>query len=162
MGCCIKPTNIIEKNKKSIYNKNFDIESLQNNEFSYMISQKETKFTKEKEKSSIKENIKDDLNEYEIPLHLENKNKNSSLISNNGNINKNDKKEKLEIVREITNEISNRQKKRSRNLSENKDNNNNISSSTEKINSMKCEENYNKKTKQMIRFLSYKNNINKY
>ena len=57
MGCCIKPTNIIEKNKKSIYNKNFDIESLQNNEFSYMISQKETKFTKEKEKSSIKEKM---------------------------------------------------------------------------------------------------------
>ena len=157
MGCCIKPTNIIEKNKHNINNKNFDIESLQNNEFLYKISQKETKFTKEKEKNSTKENIKDDLNEYEIPLYLENKNKNSSLISNNGNINKNNKKEELEIVREITNEISNRKKKRSRNSSENKDNNN-MSSSTEKINTMKCEENYNKKTKQMIRFLSYKNN----
>ena len=157
MGCCINPTNIIEKNKHNINNKNFDIESLQKNEFLYKISQKETKFTKEKEKNSTKENIKDDLNEYEIPLYLENKNKNSSLISNNGNINKNNKKEELEIVREITNEISNRKKKRSRNSSENKDNNN-MSSSTEKINTMKCEENYNKKTKQMIRFLSYKNN----
>ena len=55
---------------------------------------------------------------------------------------KNKKKQQLETVRETINEIS-----CSRNHSVSKANNTILSSSTEKIDSQQCKENYTKKTK---------------
>ena len=150
MGCCITPNHIIERNKTNIANKDINIEYLENKEFSNFISKKETKITKEK--NSMNEIIKNSYNEYEFPLNE----LNESEMSNNNLINKkeNNNFEKLETIKEVYNEISFR-KIENLNNSFNKFNTQ-LSDNTEKIDSIKCEDNYTKKTNQMIRFLSRK------
>ena len=150
MGCCITPNHIIERNKTNIANKDINIEYLENKEFSNFISKKETKITKEK--NSMNEIIKNSYNEYEFPLNE----LNESEMSNNNLINKkeNNNFEKLETIKEVYNEISFR-KIENLNNSFNKFNTQ-LSDNTEKIDSIKCEDNYTKKTNQMNRFLTRK------
>ena len=151
MGCCISPNHIIERNKKNISNKDINIEYLENKEFTNFISKKETKLTKEK--NSMNEIIKNSYNEYEFPLNE----LNESEMSNNNLINKkeeNNNTEKLETIKEVYNEISFR-KIENLNNSFNKFNTQ-LSDNTEKIDSIKCEDNYTKKTNEMIKFLSRK------
>ena len=143
MGCCINPVNIIG-DKKNRFNKNYqiNIDTLQNKEFSILISKKESNITREKEKNSSSDIIKSSVNEYEIQLNEIYE----SQISNNKNL-INLQKSKLETVRESIDEFSFRK------VNSNHSNN---SSCTQKINAEKCEDNYTKKTNQMIRFLSRK------
>ena len=150
MGCCITPNHIIERNKTNIANKDINIEYLENKEFSNFISKKETKITKEK--NSMNEIIKNSNNEYEFPLNE----LNESEISNKNLMNKkgNNNIEKLETIKEVYNEISFR-KIENLNNSFNKFNTQ-LSDNTEKIDSIKCEDNYTKKTNQMNRFLTRK------
>ena len=100
----------------------------------------------------MNEIIKNSYNEYEFPLNE----LNESEMSNNNLINKkeNNNFEKLETIKEVYNEISFR-KIENLNNSFNKFNTQ-LSDNTEKIDSIKCEDNYTKKTNQMIRFLSRK------
>ena len=101
----------------------------------------------------MNEIIKNSYNEYEFPLNE----LNESEMSNNNLINKkeeNNNTEKLETIKEVYNEISFR-KIENLNNSFNKFNTQ-LSDNTEKIDSIKCEDNYTKKTNQMIRFLSRK------
>jgi len=143
MGCCINPINIIG-NINNRFNKNdqINIETLQNKEFSILISKKESNITREKEKNSSSDIIKSSVNEYEIQLNEIYE----SQISNNKNL-INLQKSKLETVRESIDEFSFRK-------------NNSIhsqnSSCTEKINLEKCEDNYTKKTNQLIKLAKKK------
>ena len=150
MGCCITPNHIIEKNKKNISNKDIIIECLENNEYLNIICKKETKITKEK--NSMNEIIKNSNNEYEFPLNE----LNESEISNKNLMNKkgNNNIEKLETIKEVYNEISFRKIENLNNCI-NKFNTQ-LSDNTEKIDSIKCEDNYTKKTNQMNRFLTRK------
>ena len=143
MGCCINPINIIGNNNNR-NNKNYqiNIETLQNKEFSNLISKKESNITREKEKSSNSDIIKSSINEYEIQLNEIS----VSQISNNKNLN-NLQKSKLETVRESIDEFSFRKVN---------SNHSKHSSTTQKINSEKCEDNYTKKTNQMIKLVKRK------
>ena len=143
MGCCINPVNIIG-DKKNRFNKNYqiNIDTLQNKEFVNLINKKESQITREKEKTSTCDIIKISINEYEIQLNEIYE----SQISNNKNL-INLQKSKLETVRESIDEFSFRK-------------NNSIhsqnSSCTEKINLEKCEDNYTKKTNQLIKLAKKK------
>lgn len=143
MGCCINPVNIIG-DKKNRFNNNYqiNIDTLQNKEFVNLINKKESQITREKEKTSTCDIIKISINEYEIQLNEIN----ISQMSNNKNL-INSPKHKLETVRESIDEFSFRK-------------NNSIhsqnSSCTEKINLEKCEDNYTKKTNQLIKLAKKK------
>ena len=143
MGCCINPVNIIG-DKKNRFNKNYqiNIDTLQNKEFVNLINKKESQITREKEKTSTCDIIKISINEYEIQLNEIN----ISQMSNNKNL-INSPKHKLETVRESIDEFSFRK-------------NNSIhsqnSSCTENINLEKCEDNYTKKTNQLIKLAKKK------
>ena len=151
MGCCISPNNIIERDKTKIFTKGIDIESLQNKEFSnIIICKKENNLIKENNSIEI---MKNSSNEYEISLNEFNESQMSSKIINNNNVvNKNKNIDKLETVKEVISEISFR-KNESRNNSIYHKSNSKLSSNTEKINTEKCEDNYNKKTNQMIKLM---------
>ena len=144
MGCCINPINIIG-NINNRFNKNdqINIETLQNKEFSILISKKESNITREKEKNSSSDIIKISINEYEIQLNEIN----ISQMSNNKNL-INLQKSKLETVRESIDEFSFRK------VNSNHSNN---SSCTQKINAEKCEDNYTKKTNQLVKLVKKKN-----
>ena len=151
MGCCISPNNIIERDKTKVFTKGIDIESLQNKEFSnIIICKKENNLIKENNSIEI---MKNSSNEYEISLNEFNESQMSSKIINNNNVlNKNKNIDKLETVKEVISEISFR-KNESRNNSIYHKSNSKLSSNTEKINTEKCEDNYNKKTNQMIKLM---------
>ena len=151
MGCCISPNNIIERDKTKVFTKGIDIESLQNKELSnIIICKKENNLIKENNSIEI---MKNSSNEYEISLNEFNESQMSSKIINNNNIvNKNKNIDKLETVKEVISEISFR-KNESRNNSIYHKSNSKLSSNTEKINTEKCEDNYNKKTNQMIKLM---------
>lgn len=151
MGCCISPNNIIERDKTKVFTKGIDIESLQNKELSnIIICKKENNLIKENNSIEI---MKNSSNEYEISLNEFNESQMSSKIINNNNVvNKNKNIDKLETVKEVISEISFR-KNESRNNSIYHKSNSKLSSNTEKINTEKCEDNYNKKTNQMIKLM---------
>ena len=144
MGCCINPVNIIG-DKKNRFNKNYqiNIDTLQNKEFVNLINKKESQITREKEKTSTCDIIKISINEYEIQLNEIN----ISQMSNNKNL-INSPKHKLETVRESIDEFSFRK------VNSNHSNN---SSCTQKINAEKCEDNYTKKTNQLVKLVKKKN-----
>ena len=80
-----------------------------------------------------------------------------SSVSNNRFKNKNEfeiQKGKLDTVREVNSEFSNRKIENKKNY---KKENSNISSSTEKISSERCIENYDKKTNQLMKYFPKKN-----
>ena len=151
MGCCISPNNIIERDKTKVFTKGIDIESLQNKELSnIIICKKENNLIKENNSIEI---MKNSSNEYEISLNEFNESQMSSKIINNNNVvHKNKNIDKLETVKEVISEISFR-KNESRNNSIYHKSNSKLSSNTEKINTEKCEDNYNKKTNQMIKLM---------
>ena len=151
MGCCISPNNIIERDKTKVFTKGIDIESLQKKELSnIIICKKENNLIKENNSIEI---MKNSSNEYEISLNEFNESQMSSKIINNNNVlNKNKNIDKLETVKEVISEISFR-KNESRNNSIYHKSNSKLSSNTEKINTEKCEDNYNKKTNQMIKLM---------
>ena len=151
MGCCISPNNIIERDKTKVFTKGIDIESIQNKELSnIIICKKENNLIKENNSIEI---MKNSSNEYEISLNEFNESQMSSKIINNNNVlNKNKNIDKLETVKEVISEISFR-KNESRNNSIYHKSNSKLSSNTEKINTEKCEDNYNKKTNQMIKLM---------
>ena len=151
MGCCISPNNIIERDKTKVFTKGIDIESIQNKELSnIIICKKENNLIKENNSIEI---MKNSSNEYEISLNEFNESQMSSKIINNNNVlNKNKNIDKLETVKEVISEISFR-KNESRNNSIYHKSNSKLSSNTEKNNTEKCEDNYNKKTNQMIKLM---------
>ena len=139
-----KNNNIIFIKKKTICK--VEIESLQNKDYSHLISKKGTNQTKERKSSEIKNSI----NEFEVSL-----NENQRIMQNEDFISK----KKLDTVREVNSEFSNRKNENKKQLNYNKTNSKK-SSCTEKIDSEKRVENYYKKSQQLMKLFPKKKNNN--
>ena len=139
-----KNNNIIFIKKKTFCK--VEIESLQNKDYSHLISKKGTNQTKERKSSEIKNSI----NEFEVSL-----NENQRIMQNEDFISK----KKLDTVREVNSEFSNRKNENKKQLNYNKTNSKK-SSCTEKIDSEKRVENYYKKSQQLMKLFPKKKNNN--
>ena len=142
-----KNNNIIFIKKKTICK--VEIESLQNKDYSNLISKKGTNQTKERKSSEIKNSI----NEFEVSLNE--LNENQRIMQNEDFISK----KKLDTVREVNSEFSNRKNENKKQLNYNKTNSKK-SSCTEKIDSEKRVENYYKKSQQLMKLFPKKKNNN--
>ena len=139
-----KNNNIIFIKKKTFCK--VEIESLQNKDYSHLISKKGTNQTKERKSLEIKNSI----NEFEVSL-----NENQRIMQNEDFISK----KKLDTVREVNSEFSNRKNENKKQLNYNKTNSKK-SSCTEKIDSEKRVENYYKKSQQLMKLFPKKKNNN--
>lgn len=142
-----KNNNIIFIKKKTFCK--VEIESLQNKDYSHLISKKGTNQTKERKNSEIKNSI----NEFEVSLNE--LNENQRIMQNEDFISK----KKLDTVREVNSEFSNRKNENKKQLNYNKTNSKK-SSCTEKIDSEKRVENYYKKSQQLMKLFPKKKNNN--
>ena len=142
-----KNNNIIFIKKKTFCK--VEIESLQNKDYSHLISKKGTNQTKERKSSEIKNSI----NEFEVSLNE--LNENQRIMQNEDFISK----KKLDTVREVNSEFSNRKNENKKELNYNKTNSKK-SSCTEKIDSEKRIENYYKKSQQLMKLFPKKKNNN--
>ena len=142
-----KNNNIIFITKKTFCK--VEIESLQNKDYSHLISKKGTNQTKERKSSEIKNSI----NEFEVSLNE--LNENQRIMQNEDFISK----KKLDTVREVNSEFSNRKNENKKQLNYNKTNSKK-SSCTEKIDSEKRVENYYKKSQQLMKLFPKKKNNN--
>lgn len=140
-----KNNNIIFIKKKTICK--VEIESLQNKDYSNLISKKGTNQTKERKSLEIKNSI----NEFEVSL-----NENQRIMQNEDEL---ISKKKLDTVREVNSEFSNRKNENKKQLNYNKTNSKK-SSCTEKIDSEKRVENYYKKSQQLLKLFPKKKNNN--
>ncbi len=140
-----KNNNIIFIKKKTICK--VEIESLQNKDYSNLISKKGTNQTKERKSLEIKNST----NEFEVSL-----NENQRIMQNEDEL---ISKKKLDTVREVNSEFSNRKNENKKQLNYNKTNSKK-SSCTEKIDSEKRVENYYKKSQQLLKLFPKKKNNN--